>query len=340
MENNKLFKVYEYNCKLCNKEYSCYQSLWNHNKKYHTNECTPNVFQSIPLCTPIVSQTNESLNKYQCKYCDNNYSSRQNRWKHEQKCKDIKKEPAIKDAIKLEEAKLKVIKEENKKLLLEVTNKKIENRKLELELRKNKTEIVTNGNSNTINNNSNNNTNNGTINNTFVQHFNISYKKLSNKDKKEIVSNIYDSLKKSILKIHFNEKIPEYNNIFITSLRDQFAYTFNGSKFSAVIKNDLINDLIDIHIAEMYSFIKYNPELLKKFSGLLERFNNYEYRLYKNKSKFIDENEKVHKNFREFVIESLKLLIYNNSDKNKLENIKKLPILYEKAEEIDNSDDE
>ena len=31
-----------YRCNICNKPYSCYKSLWNHNKKFH-NDCQPNV---------------------------------------------------------------------------------------------------------------------------------------------------------------------------------------------------------------------------------------------------------------------------------------------------------
>ncbi len=28
----------EYRCNICNKDYSSYQSLWIHNKKYHTDQ--------------------------------------------------------------------------------------------------------------------------------------------------------------------------------------------------------------------------------------------------------------------------------------------------------------
>jgi hypothetical protein len=31
-----LFLFMEFRCKSCNKEYSSYQSLWNHTKKFHT----------------------------------------------------------------------------------------------------------------------------------------------------------------------------------------------------------------------------------------------------------------------------------------------------------------
>jgi hypothetical protein len=33
-------KSMEYKCKNCNKEYKSYQSLWNHNKKFHNHNAT------------------------------------------------------------------------------------------------------------------------------------------------------------------------------------------------------------------------------------------------------------------------------------------------------------
>ncbi len=35
MENNKQKIIHGYHCDLCNKEYSSYQSYWNHNKNKH-----------------------------------------------------------------------------------------------------------------------------------------------------------------------------------------------------------------------------------------------------------------------------------------------------------------
>jgi hypothetical protein len=32
-----------YECKICSKDYSSYQSLWNHNKKFHNTNVVPSV---------------------------------------------------------------------------------------------------------------------------------------------------------------------------------------------------------------------------------------------------------------------------------------------------------
>ena len=35
--------IMQYGCKICNKQYASYQSLWNHNKKFHKKCVTSNV---------------------------------------------------------------------------------------------------------------------------------------------------------------------------------------------------------------------------------------------------------------------------------------------------------
>ena len=47
----------EYNCKICDKKYKTYQSLWNHNKKFH-NE----------LSIKIINDNKN--NPYKCSYCN------------------------------------------------------------------------------------------------------------------------------------------------------------------------------------------------------------------------------------------------------------------------------
>ena len=85
----------QYICNYCNKNYSSYQSLWIHNKKFHN----PN-------------QTESNISQYNCKYCCNKYSNRQNKWKHEQICKEKNIQLCnIKEETKLEKIKLKVVKE-------------------------------------------------------------------------------------------------------------------------------------------------------------------------------------------------------------------------------------
>jgi hypothetical protein len=152
----------KYECIKCKKIYSCYKSLWNHNKKFHiTNEN-----KSKPI--EIISKPNDNIGKHNniiekitppnliCKHCNKIFSHRNSRWKHEKTCKgktneivELKKEiDELKNIIKStpnitnnselinlhKKVELEKIKEEKKILKLKI---KLQNNK-ELELEKTK----------------------------------------------------------------------------------------------------------------------------------------------------------------------------------------------------------
>ena len=56
----------------------------------------------------------------------------------------------------------------------------------------------------------------------------------------------------------------------------------------------------------------------------INKINKLEEKLNKNNKKYIDENDKIFKNYKEYMTEIIKLLIYNLCDKLKLESIKKI----------------
>ena len=60
----------EYRCKICNKEYSSYQSLWIHNKRYHNPNVTPNDFRDFQTTSNDFQATSSDFqNKIICEYC-------------------------------------------------------------------------------------------------------------------------------------------------------------------------------------------------------------------------------------------------------------------------------
>ncbi len=65
-----------YKCNFCNKLYSSYKSLWNHNKEFHNKNIEHN--NSNKLC--------DNIKKYYCSICNKNFNDRSNKWKHEKKC--------------------------------------------------------------------------------------------------------------------------------------------------------------------------------------------------------------------------------------------------------------
>jgi outer membrane protein OmpA-like peptidoglycan-associated protein len=302
----------EYKCKICNKQYKTYQTLWKHNKKFHHQNvvvCSSNEVVSDVVCGTL------TIKKNNCTYCNKIFNDRSNKYKHQKICK-FKEQ--YNDKIKLE-----LLKEENKKLELEIKLKKIN------KITNNTTNNITNNNNETINNN-----NNGTINNVFVKYNNISYDALTKKEILCILSKHDNALEESIKKIHFNENIPEYNNVFITNLKDQYGHAFDGKQFSTINKAELLNDIIDTHINEIYfSKDKYNVKQITK-----DKINNLENKINKNMLKFTDENNKVYKNYKDYKMEIIKLLIYNLCDKDKFDEIKKLDNIHEKEDFQDDSE--
>ena len=59
-------------CNYCNKKYSSYQTLWKHNKKYHTNNDN--------------NENKINNKKYNCKNCSKMYVHKQSLYKHIKKC--------------------------------------------------------------------------------------------------------------------------------------------------------------------------------------------------------------------------------------------------------------
>jgi hypothetical protein len=132
--NIKVNNTSLFSCNICIKNYCSKSSLCNHNKKFHSinnlnftsnvNNCT----SKLTKCTLNIIDTS---NKYKCKYCFKNYSSRQNKWNHEQKCKNITKEinelEKIKEVKEVEKIKLQLAKEEKEILQLKISLNNIDN---------------------------------------------------------------------------------------------------------------------------------------------------------------------------------------------------------------------
>ena len=119
--NNDINKLFS--CKICNKNYASNSSLWNHNKKFHTNivtNCCSSVAEktnSVAFCCGSVTVSSNSSKdippKYVCKFCNRIFNHRSNKFNHEKICKQKEKviNKSIDDNIdkKLEEFKKTII---------------------------------------------------------------------------------------------------------------------------------------------------------------------------------------------------------------------------------------
>ena len=87
-----------FECKVCNKEYKSYQSLWNHKKKFHTGNREIKIIDTASL-------------KYICKFCNKKFDTKQKASYHRKKCKNKMllakpKEPYLTSSDKLDSSTL------------------------------------------------------------------------------------------------------------------------------------------------------------------------------------------------------------------------------------------
>jgi hypothetical protein len=269
-----------YKCEVCNKYYSSYQSLFNHNKKFHTK-----------------TEVN-----YNCRYCHNKYKHQSNRSRHEKTC--------ILNP-KLINNQDNNINKENKELKKIISNLQsvIDNNNININNNCNNTT------NNTTNNNTTNNTTNNTlnnINNVYVRYDNISYDKILTKNE---IFNILDkkfmALEESIKKIHFNPDKEEYQNIHITNLEGKYAFVYDGGdRLVAIDKDTMLDGLIDNHICEID---KYKDKLKDKKT--VDKLEELVTSIIDNKP-FIY-GDKRYNNYTDFKKEGINLIIYNKTDKDK-----------------------
>ena len=78
--------ITDFHCKTCKKYYSSYQSLWIHNKKFHTSHCwvIKGVSSVSNGTSTVVNDTSVVKDmKYSCKFCNRLFNDCSNKCKHE-----------------------------------------------------------------------------------------------------------------------------------------------------------------------------------------------------------------------------------------------------------------
>jgi hypothetical protein len=304
----------EYSCKYCSKVYKSTHSRSNHYRIYHKEEISQNSVKSKSNTSQISVKSKSNLSQilinnelFKCNFCDNTYKHNQSKWKHEKKCKNKTNQNAI-DIIKKKYDDLKKENIEIKEMLSNILKEcKIHPKTLQ---KINKNLINSNN-----NNNITNNTNNGTINTINIVKFGSEdlASILSQTEILKILNRQRSSLEESIKLTHFNKKRPELKNIYITNLKDQYAYIFDGSKFIAVLKTDVLNELVDNHFENIeLSVEEYKDKLNSKTIDVLDKFIE---KINDEDEEFTDmEHNKTYPSYKNFKVNQIKLMIYNESE--------------------------
>jgi hypothetical protein len=331
--------ITDFHCKKCKKYYSSYQSLWIHNKKFHnknnntnnnTNNTTDNTTNNT---TDIITDK-----KYYCNKCNRDFINYQNRWKHEKICKQ--KSAIINNKLeKIVNENIEIKKEnsEIKNMLKELLEK---NCKIHPKtLQKINKQLINNNNTNNgiINNGP---INNGpVINNTFVKFGNEQLSTLlKHKDMLKIINKQCLCIEESIKTVHFNKNLPEYNNIFITNMKDTIAYIFDGSRFILTSKDEVINNLYNNHLENIEQFLD-EAEIPENKYSKITKFLDI---LNDDEKCFIDgsNNNKKYSNYKAYKLIAIKNLIYNESDQKLLKKLNNMDLNEKMINEIKTDSDE
>jgi len=281
-ENKSVF-----GCKICNKNYASYNSLGNHNRKFHNSIHNDVKGQKQSKNNTLLvkkgqkkskNNINDYMKDYNCRKCNKICNNKQSRWYHEKICK-------------------------NEIILYDNKIEQLENKIIELE--------------NIITNNGTNNTNYGTINNTTNNNttniIKVSFGEedisiLSDKDKKSIMNSGFSSMIKLIETIHLNKNYKQFQNVQISNLKDKYAkyYDEKINNFITVSKTELIDEIIcyrTLNLKEIHD--EYNKNTIKHNNvlKLINKLENYTPE---------DDDDKLYKFYKELCSE-ITLLFYNKS---------------------------
>jgi len=157
-----------------------------------------------------LSRCKIKVNEMVCSYCDKSYKSKQNRQKHEIKCRDMRDNE---------------IKRLNEKIV-------------ELE----KTVILTQP---SITNNIVNNNNTNTQVNYFINNYgNEDTSHITKRDFLRIFKTRKMSIPTFIEMLHFNKDAPQNHNVYISNYKDCYALIFSNNKWKIIDKNEILRKLI------------------------------------------------------------------------------------------------
>ena len=306
----------KYNCIDCNREYSCYKSLWTHNKNHHNSRKT--VTTTIIKEIPKIKET--TIIELSCRVCNKTYKHKSTKCRHEKSCAGIK-QTSIElevERTKVEVERTKVEVEKYKTINLD---KEQETLKLKIKLQgmkrvDNKTFKAINKVliDRSITNNTQNITNN-------YQIFSIGNEDVVNtlsfNDKQIIINRKWCSLDQLVKMVHCGDH-NMFKNILITNLKDKFAYTFDESKgyFITTTKSFILDDLITnrmMDIEAIYAELTTANLVDEKTKKMIKAFLE---RMEEDDKPYMDENDDVeHVNYKAYKMDLIKVLLYNNQEK-------------------------
>jgi hypothetical protein len=293
-------------CSKCDKNFKSYNSLYSHNKRFHSKN-------SIFLCH-ICSKTFDrkfNMDRH-VKTCEiKAYKKKTKELIDEQKNKKQKiinyirsmSYDDIDDIYNLMEIDddiddIPQSNEQSQPINAEITDSN---------LNSNNINNSNNNNVNNVNNANNANNNNTNIQNNLNAPINITVnlgkeelsKIISKSTQRKILNKRWEAPLYLIKHVHFNKKYPQFQNVLVTDLKSNKAFTYDSNKngFKAVRKNELYKTMLESRINDLGKFYDENEEDLQNVTknsvnDMLDKYNdeltNNGSEYIKNKYKDID----------------------------------------------------
>jgi hypothetical protein len=142
---------------------------------------------------------------------------------------------------------------------------------------------------------------------------------LSDKQIMNLLHKPFISVEECVKMIHFNDKLPQFNNIrasarYITNLKDDLVYVYDGTKFTTTTKTDTIYDMITNYTDQIELSFDDNKDKLTEYK--IKCVENY-LELINSNTEYIDQHNKKYTNFKTYKVGDVKRLIYDKSDPKK-----------------------
>lgn len=248
--------------------------------------------------------------EYECSYCGSKFTTKTAMYRHiRSSCKIKKREDDRRDNIYERLLNL----ESNNSMLME-ENEKLKKKVEKMECGKN---MVTNNNVNYGNIQYN-------INNiNLVAHGKEDLSKIDKNELLKVFRSGFNSTFKLTETMHFNPEYPEFHNVYISSMKNKYAMMYDGSDWTLVMKDDLIDRLYD----DKRNYIEENSD---DFFQLLTVSQKKALHRWMDAD---DDHPYIGK-----IKNDMKLLLYNKR-KYALSSRNKKPKLSAKSKDSDDSDD-
>jgi hypothetical protein len=285
----------DYKCLICKKDYSSYQSLWIHNKKFHNHSIQQKTSDDYRLTSgDCHGKSPSSLSDLTCKYCNKTFTRKNNLNYHiKNKCKEKER--------KIMEEKIYI--KEIEKLKLEIDKLKHKDSKKST---KNVINNYINSNVNSNNNNNMNSNNNLSICNPGDENINS----LTTSEKKMIMTEGMNSIISLVENLNFNERLPENHNFFTSAINDKYVNTYDkkNNTINKQSKIDLFDKILFTHMNKLETLSKSS----QKFSDVFDKLKSFIY-LKKGRRQFFIQLNMLSYNKRNMVIQTINKLMVDET---------------------------